>query len=314
MHNNVRWALFTAVAPIAWGTTYYLTYLYLPADSPLWGAVIRALPAGLVLLAIRPKIPRGVWWWRALVLGILNMGTFFALVYIAAQLLPSSIATTVMATSPMFLMLLAWPMIRERPQALQIAGAVLGLAGVALMVFTGTSGVNLLGVVASLSAILMSSVGYILAKKWTSDIDVVSVTSWQLIAGGLVLLPVAAIVEGAPPALDLPAILTFAYLSLVATALAYAAWFSGLKHLSAGTVGLIGLLNPVTGVLLGVLVAGDVLDIRQVIGLVLVLVGILLGQPIMKRLRSGARTRARTAAVSESTQPATQQPAAPQAD
>ncbi|WP_199220453.1 DMT family transporter [Salinibacterium hongtaonis] len=299
MENKLRWVLLTAVAPISWGTTYYLTYLYLPADAPLWGAIIRALPAGLVLLAIRPRLPRGVWWWRAGVLGVLNMGTFFALVYVAAQLLPSSIATTVMATSPLFLMVLAWPMIRERPQILQLTGAVLGIAGVALMVLTGASGINLAGVAASLSAIAISSVGHILAKKWTTDIDVISVTSWQLIAGGLVLLPVAGFIEGAPPALDLPAILTFAYLSIVATALAYAAWFTGLKHLTAGTVGLIGLLNPVVGVLLGVIVAGDILELRQLLGLVLVVVGILLGQPIVKQLLGARQKRLQRGAEGE---------------
>jgi probable blue pigment (indigoidine) exporter len=64
---------------------------------------------------------------------------------------------------------------------------------------------------------------------------------------------------------------------VVATALAFAAWFAGLKHLPAGTVGLIGLLNPVTGVLLGTLIADDTLTGRQILGIVLVLGGLLLG-------------------------------------
>jgi probable blue pigment (indigoidine) exporter len=81
-----------------------------------------------------------------------------------------------------------------------------------------------------------------------------------LVAGGLFLLPVAAAVEGPPPALSASALLAFGYVSLVATALAFAAWFTGLRHLSAGTVGLIGLLNPVTGVLLGTTAAGEVAD------------------------------------------------------
>ncbi|MFS8477675.1 MAG: DMT family transporter [Micromonosporaceae bacterium] len=67
---------------------------------------------------------------------------------------------------------------------------------------------------------------------------------------------------------------------LVATALAFAAWFTGLRHLSAGTVGLIGLLNPVTGVLLGTAIAGERLATHQVYGLALVFLGILLGQPV----------------------------------
>jgi probable blue pigment (indigoidine) exporter len=275
--------------PIAWGTTYYVTQEWLPAETPLWGAAIRALPAGLILLAISRRRPRGSWWWRSFVLGALNMGAFFALIYVAAQLLPSSIATTVMATAPMAMLLLAWPIIRERPRGLQLAGAGLGIAGVFLMVFSGASGIDPLGVAASLTAIVLSSIGYILAKKWNTSQDLVATTAWQLLAGGLVLLPVAALVEGAPPSVDGPAVAAFAYMTVVATALAYVAWFSGLRHLSAGTVGLIGLLNPVVGVLLGTLLAAETLELRQIIGLALVLCGIVLGQPILARLTARGR-------------------------
>ncbi|MDW5326182.1 DMT family transporter [Plantactinospora sp. KLBMP9567] len=86
----------------------------------------------------------------------------------------------------------------------------------------------------------------------------------------------------------------------MATALAFAAWFTGLRHLSAGTVGLIGLLNPVTGVLLGTVVADETLAPQQVCGLVLVFLGILLGQPVaarvVARLRAARAGRAARAA------------------
>ena len=87
------------------------------------------------------------------------------------------------------------------------------------------------------------------------------------------------LVEGAPPALDAGALLAFVYVSVVATALAFVAWFAGLRHLPAGTVGLLGLLNPVTGVLLGTLVAAEPLTARQLVGLGLLLAGVLAGQP-----------------------------------
>jgi probable blue pigment (indigoidine) exporter len=125
----------------------------------------------------------------------------------------------------------------------------------------------------------------VLTKKWSADVDVLSLTSWQLVAGGLVLLPVAVVFEGTPPALDGPAVLGFLYVAVVATALAFAAWFSGLRRLDAGTVGLVGLLNPVTGVLLGTVIAGEVLSLQQLSGLVLVLTGIVLGRPVRARSR-----------------------------
>lgn len=290
----------TAIAPIAWGSTYYVTREFLPADSPIWGAVLRALPAGLVLLAIRPRRPRGAWWWRASVLGALNVGVFFALIYVVAQLLPTSIASTVMATSPAVMMLLAWLLAGERLRALPMLGAAVGLVGVVLLLATDTGAVDPLGIAASVAAMLLSSLGYVLAKRWKDDTEVLAVTSWQLLAGGLMLVPAALVVEGRPPMLDAVEVAAFGYVSVVATAIAFAAWFGGLAHLPAGTVGLIGLLNPVTGVVLGVLLAGEVLGGWQVAGLALVLAGILLGQPAAarvaarKRAASGSRTRATT--------------------
>lgn len=290
VETKFRWTLLTAIGPIAWGSTYFVTREFLPIGHPLWGAVIRALPAGLLLLMVRPRLPKGAWWWRSLVLGALNMGAFFALVYLAAQLLPTSIATTVMATSPIVMMLFAWALLSQRPSLLPLIGAGLGILGVTIMLATATGSVNPIGVLASVGALVMSSFGYILSTRWsTPGIDVLASTSWQLIAGGLMLLPFALTVEGPPPALDGTAILGFAYVSIIATALAFVAWFAGLRRLEAGTVGLIGLLNPVTGVLLGTLVAGEVLTLRQLLGLAIVGVGILLGQPALRRLAARRR-------------------------
>lgn len=273
-----RWILITAIAPIAWGSTYYVTRHFLPDDDPLWGAALRALPAGLILLLIARRLPRGSWWWRSLVLGTLNVGGFFVLIYIVSQRLPSGIASTVMATSAAALMLLAWPLLRERPTGLSILGAAIGLIGVALLLFEGGLTVDGWGVLASLTAMTMSSFGFILTKRWGAEVPIIDQTSWQLVAGGLVVLPFALVLEGAPPPMDAPAIAAFGYVAVVATALAFLAWFTGLRHLPAGTVGLVGLLNPVTGVLLGTLLANEAFGLREAIGTALVLVGVVLGQ------------------------------------
>ncbi len=284
----MRWVLLTAIAPVAWGTNYFVTHEFLPADRPLYGAALRALPGGLVLLALCRQRPRGAWWWRSAVLGFLNTSVFFVLIYVASQLLPTSIASTVMAVSPLTMTLIAWPLVSERPKPAHLAGAAIGLGGVCLMLLTGAGRLSVPGVLASAAAMLMSSFGFILTKRWSASADVLASTSWQLTAGGLLLLPVAAVVEGTPPALSMPAFLAFGYVALIATALAFAAWFTGLRHLPAATVGLIGLLNPVTGVLLGTAVAGEVLTAQQMCGLCLVLVGVVLGRPA-RTGRSSAR-------------------------
>ena len=278
MEATLRWTLITALAPVAWGSNYYVTREFLPPDAALWGAAIRALPAGLLLLGISRRLPRGAWWWRSAVLGAMNVGAFFALIYVAAQSLPTSVAATIMAASPVALMLMAWALVSERPRLVPVAGAAVGMAGVAIMLLGGGGSVDPLGVAASVTAMVMSAAGYVLARRWSAGVDLLASTSWQLIAGGLLLLVPAVFFDGAPPPLDAGAALGFAYVTVVATAIAFAAWFGGLRHLPASTVGLVGLLNPVTGVLLGTLLAGDVLTWRQLLGIGLVLGGILAGQ------------------------------------
>lgn len=292
------WIAITAIAPIAWGSTYVVTGAVLPPGEALWGAVIRALPAGILLLLVRRRLPRGSWWWRSAVLGVLNMGGFFALVYAAAQLLPAGIASTVMATSPLAMMGFGWLFLGQRPRMLAVAGALVGVGGVCVMLLGGAAGVHPLGVVASLAAMLLSSVGYVLATRWSDGIDVFSSTSWQLLAGGVLVIPFALLVEGPPPALDGAAMAGFAYISVVATALAFLVWFTGLRKLGAATVGLVGLLNPVAGVLLGAVVAGETLTGRQRAGLAVVLAGILVGQ--LARGRGAARGAAHGPAADQS--------------
>lgn len=122
----------------------------------------------------------------------------------------------------------------------------------------------------------MSALGAILMKRWNDGTPVLAVTAWQLVIGGLELLLVAAVFEGPPPAATPTEFVAFAYISLIATALGFFCWFSGFRHLPAGVVGVIGLLNPVTGVALGVLVSGETLSTLQLMGIGLVLGSIML--------------------------------------
>lgn len=124
-------------------------------------------------------------------------------------------------------------------------------------------------------------------------LGLVATTAWQLVAGGVLVVPVALVVEGAPPQLDATAAAGFAYLTLVGTALAYVAWFTALAHLPAGSVGLVGLLNPVTGTLMGVLLASEPLSPVQVLGIALVLAGLVVGQ--VRRGRRPAASTSRSA-------------------
>lgn len=286
MEDAARWSLVTAVAPIAWGSTYVVTHHLLPADQPLTGAALRALPAGLLLLALSRRLPHGAWWWRSAVLGMLNVGVFFWLVYLSAQLLPSAIAATVMATSPVVLVLLAWALLGQHPAPAHLVGGAVGVVGVGLLLLGDAAGVDPLGVLCAVAAMVSSSVGFVLARRWDAGTDLLATTSWQLLAGGTALALAAWATDDGWPPLDVPTLLGFGYVTTVATALAFVCWFAGLRHLPTGTVGLVGLLNPLTGVALGCLVFGESLGTRQWAGLALVLAGIALGQHQRGRLRA----------------------------
>ncbi|CAN5581948.1 hypothetical protein BH11ACT8_BH11ACT8_23290 [soil metagenome] len=157
METNLwRAALLTTLAPLAWGTTYLTTESFLPPDRPLFAALMRALPAGLLLLALRRELPRGDWWWKSVVLGICNIGLFFPLIFLSAYHLPGGLAATVQATSPLAVMALAWPLIRERPAPARVTAALVGLAGVGLLVLRSPDGVDAVGLLAALASVLVS--------------------------------------------------------------------------------------------------------------------------------------------------------------
>jgi len=273
----------TAVAPIAWGTTYIVTENFLPPDRPLFAAAARALPAGLVLLAWRRQLPHGDWWWKAALLGLCNIGLFFPLIFLAAYELPGGLAATVQAMSPLAVMAIALPALGERPGVRRVVSALVGLLGVGLLVLRAGGELSTLGLVAAVGSVVVSALGFVLVKRWPSPTDMLTTISWQLVAGGLVLVPVALLVEGAPPALSATNLGGLLWLTTMGTAVAYYCWFRGLVRMPAGAVAIVGLVNPVVGTVLGVLFAGELFGWAQALGMVLVLGGVVAGQRLAVR-------------------------------
>lgn len=140
-----------------WGTTYLVTSEWLPPDRPLLSGAIRALPAGLVVLAATRTLPRGDWWWRAAVLGTLNIGAFFALLFLAAYRLPGGVAATLGAVQPLAVAGLAFVLLRERPTRWRLGWGVAGTVGVAAMVLRGHFTMDALGVAVAIAAAQLTS-------------------------------------------------------------------------------------------------------------------------------------------------------------
>ncbi|WP_429419184.1 EamA family transporter [Nocardia sp. GAS34] len=137
-----------------------------------------------------------------------------------------------------------------------------------------------IGVLAGIVGAALMSAGTVLTKRWgrPEGVGPLALTGWQLTAGGLLLVPLALIIEGAPPALDARNIGGYLYLGVIGTAAAYGIWFRGLSRLPATSVAFLTLLSPLSAAVIGWVALGQSLSPLQVAGIAIALGGTLMGQ------------------------------------
>jgi len=266
--------LLTALAPMIWGSTYLVTTLWLPPDRPLTVALIRALPAGLLLLAVVWRLPFGVWWGRVLVLGALNFSIFWACLFVSAYRLPGGVAATLGAIQPLMVLGLQRAIVGTAIRPRHVVIGLVGMAGVALLVLTPAAALDPIGIAAGLFGALAMALGSVLTRHWQPPVSPLTFTAWQLVAGGLLLAPMAFAFEPPLPPLGLGHVLGLAYLGLIGAAATYFLWFRGLAKIGPVKVAPLGFLSPVTAVILGVAVLGQVPTALQGLGMVLVLASV----------------------------------------
>jgi len=278
--NRPATILLTALAPVSWGTTYAVTTEFLPADRPLFTGLMRALPAGLVLLGLARVLPRGAWWGKAAVLGALNIGAFFPLLFLSAYRLPGGMAAVVGSVGPLIVVGLSAVLLGQRPTARSVLTGLVAAFGVSLVVLKAAGALDAVGVLAALAATASMSVGTVLTKRWgrPEGVGPLALTAWQLTAGGLLIAPLALLVEGAPPALDGRAIGGYLYLALANTAVAYWLWFRGIGRLTATQVTFLGPLSPLTAAVVGWAALGQTLTPVQLTGMALAFGATVAGQ------------------------------------
>lgn len=275
----MRVLLLTALTPALWGTTYAVTTEFLPPGRPLLSGMLRALPAGLVLLALTRELPRGAWWWKSAVLGALNIGVFFPLLFVTAYRLPGGMAAVLGAIQPLLVAGLGVLLLRERVSTRTVIAGLIGATGVALAVLTSAARLDLIGILAGLAGAASMAFGLVLTKRWGRPaVSLLTVTGWQLTAGGLLLVPAVLAAEGPPPSLSATNLGGYVYLSLIGTALAYTIWFRGLELLPAARVSLLNLLAPLTATLIGWAALGQTLTPVQLAGMTLAFGAVVWGQ------------------------------------
>jgi len=273
----------TSLAPIIWGSSYLVTTEYLPQGYPLTLAMLRALPVGLILLMLCRQLPSANWWLKIIILGALNFSIFWWLLFVSAYRLPGGVAATIGAIQPLLVLFLARGFLGTQIHVYSITAAISGIFGVALLLLTAKSTLNQIGLLAGVGGAVSMAFGTVLSKKWLGEekrnsVSPLTFTAWQLVSGGILLLPAAAILEPALPNLSNENIFGLIYLGLVGAGLTYLLWFRGLAMLSPNAIAPLGFLSPVTAVFLGWIALEQSLSVLQFAGSAIIFSSIWLSQ------------------------------------
>lgn len=268
----------TALAPIIWGSTYLVTTEFLSGHQPVTISMLRALPAGLLMLLIVRKLPRGIWWGKIFILGALNFSIFLVLLFIAAYRLPGGIAASLGATQPLLVIFFAYIILKTPLSIKVIAAALIGFLGISLLITTPSKHFDILGLAAGLGGSLSMALGITLTRKWHPPVSLLTFTAWQLTAGGLLLIPAVIWVEPSIPHFTSTNVIGLTWLSLIGAAAAYLLWFRGINHIPINTLSILGFLSPITALILGWSLLDQRLNELQLLGLTLVLISIWVSQ------------------------------------
>ena len=285
-----------AMTPVEWGLLLFLSLLW-GASFFFVGVIVKELPP-LTIVALRVAIAALALWVtgpltgvslariRSAAASLLLMAVFnnvlpFSLLVWAQTKLPSGFAAILNASTPLLTVLAAHVLTTsEKLTPMRMAGAALGLAGVAWMVgpdlSSGLSG-SFLAELACVLAAAFYALSSIFGRRFSGlGLKPIDIATGQLSAASLVLIPAALFVDhpwalAAPSMSTVAAIIAFACFS---TALAYIVFFRILAGAGATNVGLVTLLVPVTTIALGALALGERLELRHFVGLALIAAGL----------------------------------------
>lgn len=273
----------TALAPIIWGSSYIVTTQLLPNVDPLTISLLRALPAGLLLMVIVREVPKGSWILKLLVLGALNFSIFWSLLFFAAHRLPGGVAAVLGALQPLVVIIVSRGFIGTPIKMASVWAALSGVLGVGLLVITSEVKLDMSGVLAGVLGAASMAIGTVLSRKWQPPVSTLTFTAWQLMAGGLVLLPFALGVGNTLGELTTGNIVGLTYLSLIGAAFTYVIWLRGISKLQPYSVSMLGFFSPISAAFLGWLFLQETLDKLQIIGIIIVLISVFAGQFFMSK-------------------------------
>ena len=270
---------------VVWGSTYLAIRVGVETMPPLLMAAARSLVAGLIMfpLGLRrrrsaplvSRWPSGAQWrWCATAGVLLLVGQ--GVVGVAERTIPSGLAALLVATVPLWLLGLDAGLNHARLGLAPLAGLLVGLAGGA----GGRAQVPVVGVLTVVGAAGMWALGTMTARRGAFPSSPVLATGMELLAGGAVLLVLAA-VTGEFGSLHLGHVsagswLALGYLIVIGSIVAFSAYGIAVRALPTPTVATYAYVNPVIAVLLGALILGERLTPAMIGGGVLVVGAVVL--------------------------------------
>ena len=272
------WSLLGLLS-ILWGGSFFFNGVILRELPPLTLVLLRVALAALMLLPLlwiyRIRFPKGVAGWRPfLAIGLFNNVLPFSLIVMGQTYIASGLASILNATTPLFALVVMAAAGEEKLHARRIAGVVAGLIGVAILhgdAFDKSFGFETgsgIGILLCLAAAFSYGLSALVARRLLSNSPPLGTATFQMLASAAMMLPVAAVVER-PWQLPMPGAATWLAvigLAVMSTALAYIVFFQILRRSGATNVMLVTLLIPVTAILLGYLVLGESISLREIAG------------------------------------------------
>ena len=263
---------------LLWGVTWPAMKIALADIPPLSMRTLTAAAGAVSLLAIclatrtRLRVAPDAWG-HVVVIACLNIGAFSLLTAYAQMAAATSRVTILIYTMPIWAVLLAWMVLREKPNARQLIAVILCALGLVVLIAPlATRGVPL-GLLLAVAAGACWGAGTVYVKWARLDMDSLALAFWQLVIAFVMIAAALLLFDGR---LDLDhadarSLLATAFSGIVGSGIAYALWFAIVRRLSAATASLGALGIPVVGVLATVLMVGERPTVTDLIGFGLIL-------------------------------------------
>jgi drug/metabolite transporter (DMT)-like permease len=273
-HRAKVWTALWAVYVI-WGSTYLFIAITVETIPPLLAVSTRFIAAGAIMAAVVRRRGGSLRVSRRALLSCVVIGCLLpganAVLFFAERTVPTGLASLLIASVPLWVVLLRL-LGHERIPTAALGAVGFGFAGVAVLL-RPSGGATAVGIGLCLLSAVMWSVGSVLAARLRMPDDTFAATTYEMLAGGLIMLPLGLTSVGTVSP-STGSLLAWLYLVTIGSVVGYTAYTWLLANAPLGTVSTYAYVNPVIAILLGVLFRGETLTTQILIGAAIVVASV----------------------------------------